>query len=343
MSTVLQNKPVAADNLAEKLGFQQKLQAVTNKIHATKNIDEIILELSQELCSLFNADRLTIYMLSEDKGSIISKVKTGLNSFKDIKLPINEQSIAGFVAANKRIVNIRDVYDDAELKSYSTQLNFLKAVDSKTGYRTKQMLVAPVAEAKTKELIGVVQIINNKSSQPFPQMMEEGVVSLTETLAIAFKQRQGPMMQVRSKYDSLVANAIISGEELELAQRSARRKNLDVEVVLTDEFQVKLPALGDALGSFFGVPYEPFKQDRIKPPDLMRNMNREFCQTNQWVPLEDSKEGIIIVTIDPERVKASRMVSNVYPKSKIVYRVTTNREFESTLDQVVSSTKCNTV
>jgi len=334
MSTVLQNKPVAADNLAEKLNFQQKLQAVTNKIHATKNIDEIILELSQELCNLFNADRLTIYMLSEDKGSIISKVKTGLNSFKDIKLPINEQSIAGFVAANKQIVNIRDVYDDGELKTYSAQLNFLKAVDAKTGYRTKQMLVAPVVEAKAKDLIGVVQIINNKSAQPFPQMMEEGVLSLTETLAIAFKQRQGPMMQVRSKYDSLVANAVISGEELELAQRSARRKNLDVEVVLTDEFQVKIPALGDSLSSYFGVPYEPFKQDRIKPPDLMRNMNREFCQINQWVPLEDSKEGIIVVTIDPERVKASRMVSNVYPKSKIVYRVTTNKEFASTLDQM---------
>ena len=103
MSTVLQSKPVAQDNLAEKLSFQQKLQTVTNKIHATKNLDEIILELSQELCNLFNADRLTIYLTSEDKGSIISKVKTGLNSFKDIKLPINEQSIAGFVAVHKRI------------------------------------------------------------------------------------------------------------------------------------------------------------------------------------------------------------------------------------------------
>lgn len=338
MSTVLQSKPVAADNLAEKLGFQQKLQAVTNKIHATKNIDEIILELSQELCNLFNADRLTIYLLSEDKGSIISKVKTGLNSFKDIKLPINEQSIAGFVATNKRVVNIRDVYDDVELKSYSAQLNFLKAVDAKTGYRTKQMLVAPVLEAKTKELIGVVQIINNKAGQPFPPMMEEGVISLTETLAIAFRQRQGPMMQVRSKYDALVTNAVISGEELELAQRSARRKNLDVETVLTDEFQVKIPALGDALGSYFGVPYEPFKQDRIKSPDLMKNMNREFCQTNQWIPLEEVKEGIIVVTTDPERVKASRMVNNVYPKSKIVFRVTTNKEFATTLDAMFGGT-----
>ena len=334
MSTVLQSKPAAADNLAEKLNFQQKLQTVTNKIHATKNIDEIILEMSQELCTLFNADRLTIYLLSEDKGSIISKVKTGLTSFKDIKLPINEQSIAGFVAANKRVVNICDVYDDTELKSYSAQLNFLKAVDAKTGYRTKQMLVAPVLDAKAKDLIGVVQIINNKAGQPFPSMMEEGVLSLTETLAIAFRQRQGPMMQVRSKYDGLVTNAVISGEELELAQRSARRKNLDVEIVLKDEFQVKLPALGDALGTYFGVPYEPFKQDRIKPPDLMKNMNREFCQINQWIPLDETKEGIVVMTTDPERVKASRMVSNVFPKSKIVYRVTTNTEFVTTLDQM---------
>jgi type II secretory ATPase GspE/PulE/Tfp pilus assembly ATPase PilB-like protein len=333
MSTVLQTKPAGQDALAEKLGFQQKLQAVTNKIHATKNIDEIILELSQDLCNLFNCDRLTIYLMSEDKTSIVSKVKTGLHSFKDIKLPINEQSVAGFVATNKRTINIRDVYDDAELKSYSPQLNFLKAVDAKTGYRTKQMLGAPVLEAKTRELIGVVQIINSKSGQPFPPIMEDGVTQLAETLSIAFRQRQGPMLQVRSKYDGLVTNAVISAEELELAQRSARRKNLDVETVLIEEFQVKLPALGEALAGYFGVAYEAFKPDRIKSPDLMRNMGREFCKNNGWVPLEETKEGIVVMTTDPERVRASKMVNNVYPRGRIVYKVTTNREFDQTLDQ----------
>ena len=332
MSTVLQSKPVGQDNLAEKLGFQTKLQAVTNKIHATKNIDEIILELSQELCNLFVADRLTIYLTSEDKGSIVSKVKTGLNSFKDIKLPINEQSVAGFVASSKKVVNIRDVYDDVELKSHSPQLNFLKAVDAKTGYRTKQMLVSPVFEAKSKELIGVVQIINSKGGHPFPPMMEEGVVQLAETLAIAFRQRQGPMMMVRTKYDGLVTNAVISAEELELAQRSARRKNLDLETVLIDEFKVTTQALGSALSGYFGVPYEPHKADRIKPPDLLKNMSKEFCQVNHWIPLEDSKEGLIVLALDPEKIKASKMVNNVYPKSKIVYRVTTTRDFASTLD-----------
>jgi Type II secretion system (T2SS), protein E, N-terminal domain/GAF domain len=320
MSSVLQAKPAAQDPMAEKLGFQQRLQGVTNKVHASKNIDEIITDISVELCGLFFADRLTIYLTSEDKGSIISKVKTGLHSFKDIKLPINEQSIAGFVAVNKRVINIRDVYDEAELKSLSPQLNFLKAVDAKTGYRTKQLLVAPILEAKTKDLIGVIQIINTKTGQPFPQYMEEGVLHLCETLAIAFRQRQGAGMQVRGKYEALVTNAVISAEELELAQRSARRKNLDLETVLMDEFQVKVLALGDALAAFFGVPYESFKQDRIKPPDLLKNMSKEFCQTNQWIPLEDGPQGIVVMTPDPEKTRASRMVNNVYPKSKVVRR-----------------------
>src|SRR5271154_3921613 len=126
MSTVLESKTTAQDILlAEKLNFSKKLQVVTNKIHATNNIDEIMLELSQDICGLFNADRLTLYLISEDKTSIVSKVKTGLNSFKDLKLPIAEQSVAGFVAVHKTMINIRDVYDEKELKDLSPQLNFL--------------------------------------------------------------------------------------------------------------------------------------------------------------------------------------------------------------------------
>jgi GAF domain-containing protein len=81
-----------------RLEFTKNLNQVTNKIHATSNIDEIMLDVSKDICSLFNADRLTIYVVGEDRASLISKVKTGLNSFKDLKLPIAEQSVAGYAA-----------------------------------------------------------------------------------------------------------------------------------------------------------------------------------------------------------------------------------------------------
>ena len=90
MSAVLSHPAATQTDVNVRLAFQKQLQLVTNKIHATSNIDEIMLEVSSDICQLFNADRLTIYSIGEDKQSIISKVKTGLNSFKDLKLPIAE-------------------------------------------------------------------------------------------------------------------------------------------------------------------------------------------------------------------------------------------------------------
>jgi type II secretory ATPase GspE/PulE/Tfp pilus assembly ATPase PilB-like protein len=336
MSTVFDAKPQAAQNLADissKLEFQKQLQSVTNRIHATSNVDEIMLELGQDICSLVGADRLTVYALSDDRSSIVSKVKTGLTSFKDLKLPINDQSIAGFVAQNRNMINIRDVYDENELRGLSPQLRFLKEVDKRTGYRTKQMLVAPVVDAATSELVGVVQAINTKSGHPFSPLAEEGMSNVCETLAIAFKQRQKLQTVVRGRYDALVANAVLSAEEMELALRSARRKGLDIEAVLLDEFQVKPRAIGEALSAFFRVPYEPLKMDRIKPLDLLKNLKRDFLESSHWTPVEDGKDGLIVVTTDPERVRASRIVSNIFPKHRVIYRVTTGREFVSTLDQ----------
>ncbi len=322
---------VSVSDVGSRLEFFKHLQTVTNKIHATSNIDEIMLELSQEICSLFNADRLTIYAVSEDKASIVSKVKTGLNSFKDLKLPIADQSIAGYVALSRKIINLRDVYDEVELKSYHSSLRFLQEVDKRTGYRTQQMLVGPIISV-AGELLGVVQIINNKAAQPFSTVAEEGIKGLCETLAIAFSQRNKPVHAAKTKYDQLVADAVLSAQEMELAIRSARRKNIDIEEILVSEFQVKLPAIGGALSKFFNVPYDAYKPDRIKPMDLLKNLKREYLEQNQWLPVEESSEGIVILTMDPEQVKSSRIVSNVYPKSKLAFRVTTLREFRQNLD-----------
>jgi type II secretory ATPase GspE/PulE/Tfp pilus assembly ATPase PilB-like protein len=331
MSAVLSHHAGPQVDANVRLAFQKQLQAVTNKIHATSNIDEIMLEVSADICVLFNADRLTIYSVGEDKQSIVSKVKTGLNSFKDLKLPIAEHSIAGYVALAKKSINIRDCYDDAELKSINSNLRFLQEVDKRTGYRTKQQLVAPIVDNQGQELIGVIQIINNKAGVPFGPLTEEGVAELSQTLAIAFRQRQKPQA-VKTKYDYLISEAVLSAGEFELASRQARKKAVDIEQVLTEEFQVKIPAIGAALSKFFGVPYEAYKQDRVKPMELLKNLKREYVEQNQWLPIDDTKEGLVVLCLDPERIRSSRIASNVFPKSKIVYRVTTHKEFKESVN-----------
>ena len=137
-----------ATDVGARLAFQKQLQVVTNKIHATSNIDEIMLEVSADVCALFNADRLTIYSVGEDKQSIVSKVKTGLNSFKDLKLPIAEHSIAGYVGAREEDRSTsRTSTTTRSCAALNPNLRFLQEVDKRTGYRTKQMLVAPIIEA----------------------------------------------------------------------------------------------------------------------------------------------------------------------------------------------------
>jgi type II secretory ATPase GspE/PulE/Tfp pilus assembly ATPase PilB-like protein len=314
-----------------RLEFTRGLNHVITKIHATSNIDEIMLDVSKDICTLFNADRLTIYVIGADRNTLISKVKTGLNSFKDLKLPIAEQSIAGYAALNKALLNLNDVYDERELAAYSAQLRFLQDVDKRTGYRTKQMLVAPIVDAGNGALIGVMQVINNKADQPFPDSVAEAGNELAQTLAVALRQRQ-QQSSVKTKYGYLVTDAVISAAEFELAARTARRKNDNIEGVLIDEFQVSLPALGKALSSFFNAPYEPFKPDRIKPTELLKNLKREYVESSYWVPIEETREGLVILTTDPERIQASRVVNNIFPKHRLVYKVSPLREFIATLN-----------
>ncbi len=333
MSTVMATKPAASSSgdMSFRLEFNKNLNHVTNKIHATGNVDEIMLDLGKEICALFNADRLTIYVVGEDGISLVSKVKTGLNSFKDLKLPIAEQSVAGYVATHKKLLNIKDVYDEKELARYSTQLRFLQEVDKRTGYRTKQMLVAPIVDVGGGDLIGVIQVINNKAGVPFPAAVEEGVGELAETMAVALRQRL-QTSAAKTKYDYLVADAVLSAAEFELATRTARRKAVDIEEVLIDEFQVSIPALGKTLATFFKVPYEPYRGDRLKPVELLKNLRREYVESSHWIPIEETQDGLKVLTTDPERSQASREVNNLFPKHRLVYKVCSQREFKQTLD-----------
>ena len=329
-SIMTANSGAAAPNdMAAHLQFTKNLGLVTNKIHAASNIDEIMMEISKDICMVFAADRLTIYTVSDDKAMLVSKVKTGLNSFKELKLPIAEQSIAGHVALHKKMLNLKDVYDEKELASHSPQLRFLQDVDRRTGYRTKQMLVAPIMD-QDGDLVGVIQLINNKQGQTFPPMVENGVRELSQNLAVALRQRQ-QMASAKTKYDFLVTDGVISAGEFALAIRQARRENKDLEKVLIEEFKVSVEAIGKALSLFFGVPYEPFKSDRVKPVDLLKNLRREYVLSNHWLPIEETAKGLVILSTDPERIQASRVVNNIFPKNRIVYTVCSNREFYSTV------------
>lgn len=320
----------------EALFFRQ-LQAVTTRIHATEDIAEIMLESSQDICKLFNADRLTLYAVNEDRSAIVSKVKTGLNTSRDLKLPISPQSIAGYVAMARQMVNIADVYDDEALKRIHPALTFLQEVDKRSGYRTKQMLVLPILDGEV--LHGVLQIINNKSDTAFGDLEIEGATQLCKTLATAIHQRmqraQDGARRKATKYDGLVADGVMTPDELQQAVQKAREQGQPVERLLVADYGVRPAQIGPSLAKFFGVPYEPFNSGRIRFEALQGALKREFITEQGWIPLEDTPEGLVVMCTDPEAVRNSRIVPQIFPRhGKFAWRVTTQAEFDETVAQL---------
>ena len=320
----------------EALYFRQ-LQLVTNRIHETENIEQIMLEASRDICKLFNADRLTLYAVNEDRTSIISKVKTGLNTSRDLKLPISAQSIAGYVALSKAMVNIADVYDDEALKKIHPNLSFLQEVDKRSGYRTKQMLVAPVMDGDT--LYGVLQVINNRSDQPFANLEVDGAQQLCKTLGIAIRQRMQKVEEGQrrraTKYDGLVAEGVLSQDELLQCIYKAREEVQSVEHLLIADYRIRPAQIGASLSKFFGVPYEGFNAGRIRSEMLHGLLKRHFVEQQSWMPLEETPDGLVIMCVDPEAVRGARVVPQVFPKiGKFAYCVTTQTEFDETLAQL---------
>ncbi|MBC7604839.1 MAG: Flp pilus assembly complex ATPase component TadA [Ramlibacter sp.] len=319
--------------------FYRQLQQVTTKIHETENIDQIILEASQDICKLFNADRLTVYAVNEDRTAIVSKLKTGLNTSKDLKLPISAQSMAGYAALKKQLLNIVDVYDEDALKRINPALSFAtaKEVDKRSGYRTKQMMVVPILDGDV--LHGVLQVINNKSDQPFGDLEVEGATQLCKTLATAIRQRmqkaEDGQRRRATKYDGLVSAGVITAAELQQCIAKAREEAKPVEHLLMADYQIRPAQIGPSLAKFFGVPYEAMNKGRVRIEMIHGALKRDFVEEQGWIPLEESPEGLVVMCTDPEAVRGSRIVPQVFSRiSKFSYRVTTQTEFEETLAQL---------
>ena len=100
-------------------------------------------------------------------------------------MPINNNSIAGFVANNGSILNIPDAYEI----SLALPFSFDSSYDKKAGYHTQSMLTVPMKNSRS-DIIGVIQLINARDEK---------------NKIIPFKEEDEPLVQHLAVY---AANAI---------------------------------------------------------------------------------------------------------------------------------------
>lgn len=325
--------------MQDRIDFGRRLQELTNKIHATDKISQIMLDLSAEICEVFHCERLTLYVVNKEQGALVSKVKMGINSDKELVLPIDRQSIAGYVAQTRSTVRIANLEDAEELQTIDPELRFFNEVDRVTGFRSQQMLAAPLLQGLSRELVGVLQLINQRVDGRFDKVAEEGLEALTATLALALFQRIKVAAMLPKRYEALAAEGVISAAELELAHRWSQRKNKELEQVLTEDFQVPLAAIGNALAKRENLPYQARDAGWRPNPELAKKITRAMCQQQQWLPSSMEQNLLIVVTTEPENRLGKENIGRTFPYNQIRLRYTTRTEFNQMLEQYFPSAR----
>jgi len=305
--------------LQEKLAYEQKLVQLANRIHAAKSLDSIFIELQDEILELLDADRMTLYAVDHEKKELYSKF-LALDTVKEIRVPINEQSIAGYVALSRETVNIADAYNKAELTRISQLLAFDSSWDKKTGFRTRQVLATPIL-AENKNVLGVIQLLNKKAGTRFAKEDEASAARIAKTLGIAFHNQYQLAQKRPTKFDYLLAQHRISQEELNTAIAEARRKQTDVESILMDQYKVPKAEIGTSLSTFYKCPLVEFDDKILIPPDLMKNLKLEYLKKTFWVPLRREEDAVVILVDNPQDLQKIDSITQLLPQQKIRYAV----------------------
>lgn len=161
----------------------RRVLEVSTRVHAARGLDGLMASVPADLCHLFDCDRCLLFIMDQEKDYLVSR---------ESRVAVTPGSIPGYVALTQQVLDIGDVYDEAQLRDISPDLQFQRGLDQRTGYRTRQVLAAPIADVQGKELLGVVQLVNPRSGQPFNALQRECLLALCETLAVALAARQSP-------------------------------------------------------------------------------------------------------------------------------------------------------
>nr|CBX27858.1 hypothetical protein N47_C19160 [uncultured Desulfobacterium sp.] len=277
----------SVQDLRTEVESRTKLQDICNKIYAASNLDEILVNLKNEITALFEAERITVFVVDGKTRELVSRFKSG-SEVAEIRIPVSIDSLAGYSAIKQKLINIKNVYDDHELASIDPELKFDKRWDRKTGFITKQVLAFPIIFKKY--LLGVIQLINRKDGSSFKTIDEHAVEELAKILGIALYNQKRIAKARSTKFDYLLENHILTQKELEKTISDARQRKESVENILISELKISKKEILKSLSEFYKVSYTEYSPTFPIPGDLLTGLKVPFMRNNLWVPLRREED-----------------------------------------------------
>ncbi|MBW2406655.1 MAG: GspE/PulE family protein [Deltaproteobacteria bacterium] len=310
--------------LTSEVAYRTRLQKICNKINAAANLDEILIDLKDDITSLFEAERITVYVVDENKHQLVSRFKSG-NDIEEIRIPISANSIAGWCAVKNTVINIKDAYNSKELARIDPKLRFDDRWDLKTGFRTRQILARPIGFRN--QLLGVIQLMNRKTGMSFVQVDEKSLEEVAGILGIALQtQKKLRERYTMGKFDFLLENHLLTHQELEKGIVLAREKQMPIETVLMSDIRISKRDILSALAKYYDTEAVEFTQDMMIPGKLLTGLKMPFMRTNSWVPLREEDSTLVIAIDNPHDQQRIGEINSLFPGKELKFCVALKRD-----------------
>ena len=160
--------------------YLNKLADISISLSAEDDLMTLLRKILTEGQNIACCDAASLFLINEindHERELVFKLTQNDSMdfpFEEMRFPLDESSIAGYVALTDSELNIPDAYQLSATVPY----NFNQSFDRRTGYRTKSIFAIPLAN-KQKEVIGVLQFINRKKARSLKVSDEKSALAYT--------------------------------------------------------------------------------------------------------------------------------------------------------------------
>ena len=268
---------------AEARGQLEELNAIGVRLSAERDAGALLELILTKAREITRSDAGSLYLV-EDTAEGLRRLRFTLAQndsmrvpFTQFTLPIDDQSIAGYVALSGETVHL----DDGYVLPAGAPFRINRDFDEQLGYRTKSMLVVAM-RTPTGETIGVLQLINRKRERdvrldspttverevfPYPARSRDLAASLASQAAVAVENRR-LYENIRALFEGFVTASVTAIESRDPTTSGHSERVAD--------FTVALAAAVDRAdrGPFAPVRFSPDEMKEIRYASLLHDFGK---------------------------------------------------------------------
>jgi len=292
-----------------------KVLHVGLEISQIKDIDLLLEKILSEARLFTNSDAGSIYIKEGDllkfgytqNDTMQRQMQPGRRlPYKTFSVPVDNSSIAGYVALNGSVLNIPDVYHMDPIYPFS----FNRSYDALTGYRTRSMLTIPLKNFRS-DVIGVLQLINAMDAEgrviPFAgtdgelmtyfannaanaaeraKMTREIILRMNKMAQMRDPKETGPHVNRVASYSVVLYEAWATKKGISQGEIEKNRDVLRMSAMLHDVGKV---AISDTIlkkpGRFTPEEFQEMKTHTLHGADLFSDIYSDFDESAAIVAL----------------------------------------------------------